>query len=151
IMPSTAYALISRVGWRYAYVLLGIGSLAVAIPVAIFLKETPGMIGDLPDGGRINQSEPGELLRNENQKSQVSGMTGAQALSSVTFWLLFAAVFLVAVSLIGCLIHMVPMLTDRGISPRGAAFATSLIGAAVIPGRVTSGYLVDRFRATTVA
>jgi MFS family permease len=43
------------------------------------------------------------------------------------------------------------MLTDRGGSSQAAALAASLLGGAVIPGRVASGYLVDRFFAPYVA
>ncbi len=78
-------------------------------------------------------------------------MTGWEALRSRTFWLLFAAVLFVATSVIGCLIQLVPILTERGISPQAAAFAASLLGGAVIPGRIVSGFLMDRFFAPTVA
>jgi MFS family permease len=62
-----------------------------------------------------------------------------------------AAFFLITMSVIGCLIHLVPMLTDRGVSARNAAFATSLFGGALIIGRVGTGYLLDRFFASYVA
>ena len=103
------------------------------------------MMGLLPDGETVAQ------VRAKAQGRQKQGMSGREALRTSTFWLLFGAVLLVAMSVIGCLVHLVPMLTDRGISPQSAAFATSLLGGAVIPGRVGSGYLVDRFSAPSVA
>jgi MFS family permease len=143
IMPSATQFLIAHVGWREAYVLTGLLVISVAIPVGLFLKETPQMVGQLPDG---------TIAAAASRRSQYEhGMCGRDALRTRTFWLLFSAVFLVAVSLIGCLVHLVPMLTDRGGSSQAAALAASLLGGAVIPGRVASGYLVDRFFAPYVA
>jgi MFS family permease len=143
IMPSLSHTLIGAFGWRSAYVLLGLAVMVVTIPVGFFLKERPEMMGLSPDGGDVAAKGMGN--------SSKEGMNGREALRDSTFWLLFGAVFLVAMSVIGCLIHLVPMLTDRGISAQSAAFATSLLGGAVIPGRVGSGYLLDRVHASYVA
>src|SRR5205807_410314 len=62
-----------------------------------------------------------------------------------------SAFFLVSLSLNAFLIHIVPMLTDRGISANKAAVATSLIGGGTLLGRVFTGYLLDRFLASSVA
>jgi MFS family permease len=64
---------------------------------------------------------------------------------------LVSAFFLMSASVHGCLIHLVPLLTDRGVSPQLAAMATSLFGGALLIGRVGAGYLLDRFFASTVA
>jgi len=42
VMPSLAQALITSVGWRYAYVFLGLLALGITLPVVgLFLTETP--------------------------------------------------------------------------------------------------------------
>jgi hypothetical protein len=41
-------------------------------------------------------------------------------------------------------IHLVSMLTDRGISAENAALASSALGVALLLGRVGSGYVLDR-------
>jgi len=43
------------------------------------------------------------------------------------------------------------MLNDRGITVQTAAFGASVMGAAVLIGRVGTGYLLDRFFAARVA
>lgn len=103
------------------------------------------MMGLLPDGETVAP------VKREESSGAVPGVSGREALRDGIFWLLFTAVFLVAVSVIGCLIHLVPMLRDRGMSAQAAAFATSIFGGAVIPGRVGSGYLLDRYFASHVA
>ena len=146
IMPSLAQALIAAVGWRGTYVLIGLMVVGVTIPVVgLFLKETPQMMGLLPDGETVAQAgaaKPGV---------QEQGMSSREAWHTSIFWLLVGAFFLMSVSVHGCLIHLVPMLTDRGVSAQNAALATSLLGGALLVGRVGAGYLLDRFFASYVA
>jgi MFS family permease len=49
--------------------------------------------------------------------------------------------------LLGYLIHIVPMLGDRGISPAIATFAASLFGFFQLIGRLLAGYLLDKVSA----
>jgi hypothetical protein len=58
---------------------------------------------------------------------------------------------LVSLSVQGCLVHITAMLIDRGITVQTAAFGASIMGAAVLIGRVGTGYLLDRFFASRVA
>lgn len=51
----------------------------------------------------------------------------------------------------GTVAHLAPMLSERGISGRDAALATSFFGAATIVGRLGNDYLVDRLPAHRVA
>ena len=146
VMPSLAQALIDAVGWRHTYVLLGLMVMGVTIPVVgLLLKETPQMMGLWPDGGAA------AFIGTANQSGQEQGMSGREAWHIGTFWLIFVAFFLISVSVHGCLIHLVPMLTDRGLSAQSAALATSLLGGALLVGRVGAGYLLDRFFASYVA
>jgi MFS family permease len=146
VMPSLSYSLIARLGWRMAYVLIGMFVIVVTVPVVGFLlKEKPQDAGLLPDG------ETGSHSNTLSAKMAADGLSGREAWSSITFWIMCTALFLVSVSLNGCLIHLVPLLIDRGISPQSAAFAASLLGGATLLGRVATGFLLDRFFAATVA
>jgi cyanate permease len=61
------------------------------------------------------------------------------------------AFFLVGASVQGCLVHLTAVLTDRGITVQTAALGSSLMGAAVLLGRVGTGYFLDRFFAPYLA
>lgn len=61
------------------------------------------------------------------------------------------AFFLVSISVQGCLVHTTAMLIDRGIAAQTAALGSSLVGAAVLLGRVGTGYLLDHLFAPRVA
>jgi cyanate permease len=51
----------------------------------------------------------------------------------------------------GLIIHLVPMLIDRGMPPARAAGMAASIGLAVIASRVVVGWMFDRFHAPYVA
>jgi MFS family permease len=145
LMPALAQKLISLFGWRSTYLVIGLLILAVSVPVvAIFLKESPEEIGLLPDGAVAARNAA------ERQGSE-EGLTWRDARRSATFWLMVGAVFLVGACLHGCVVHLAPMLTDQGVSPQRVGLAISVLGSALLIGRVGSGYLLDRFFAPRVA
>jgi MFS family permease len=146
VMPSLVHFLITSFGWRTAYTLLGLLVLVVTVPVVgLFLKETPQSLGLRADGVEVSEAA--------QQMAQIlaTGIGIREAWRSSTFWLMCAAFFLVSASINGCLIHLVPMLTDRNVSPGTAALAASLLGGATLIGRAGTGYLLDRFFASYIA
>jgi cyanate permease len=64
---------------------------------------------------------------------------------------MIGAFFLMSVVFHGCIIHLVPLLTDRGLSAQSAALAASVLGTGALAGRVGVGYLLDRLFAPSVA
>jgi MFS family permease len=145
VIPAAAQRLIAAFGWRSAYAIFGCAVLLIALPiVAVFLKERPAEFGLMPDG-----TEPGSSLALK--------FMGPPALSlrevwrSQPFWLMVCPFFLVGASVHGCAVHLVAMLTDRGISVQTAALGSSLLGVAVLAGRVGTGFLLDHFLAPRVA
>ena len=61
------------------------------------------------------------------------------------------AFFLVAIAVNGTASHVVPLLTDHGISKETAAATMGIFGLATMTGRLLAGYLVDRVFAPFVA
>ncbi|MEP7362663.1 MAG: MFS transporter [Acidobacteriota bacterium] len=143
VMPSLAQFLIDEAGWRRAYLVIGILPLALAAPLVWFF------FGEMP---REERAAP-EPLRGPGpgEGAAAAGMTLREALRTRTFWLLCGVFGGVSACANGVIAHLVPMLTDQGITARDAALATSMFGAATIVGRVGAGYLVDRFFAPRVA
>jgi len=103
------------------------------------------MMGLEPDGETVGQAE------GSTQRGQESGLSFQEARHTGTFWLMGGAFFLMSVSFHGYVIHLVPLLTDRGLSAQSAALTASLAGGAALIGRVGIGYLLDRFFAPYVA
>jgi MFS family permease len=145
VVPSVVQQLIARWGWHAAYSVLGCAVLLVPIPVvAAFLKETPQELGLQLDRSPVTyaagQNDPALL-----------GIRAGEAWRTRTFWLMLTAFFLTSMSVQGCLVHMSAMLSDRGASAQLAALGSSLMGGAVLLGRVGTGYLLDRLFAPRVA
>ena len=59
--------------------------------------------------------------------------------------------FFAATAINGSLIHVVPLLTDRGIPASVAISALSAAGLALIGGRIVAGYCIDKIFAPYVA
>ena len=145
VMPSVAQHLITLEGWRTAYAIIGFAVLTVSVPVVgIFLKDSPQKMGALPDGAL-------DLHAESEKRTDEQGVPWSVARRTGTFWLMASAFFLLGASVHACVIHLVPMLTDRGMSVERAALASSLLGVAVLIGRVLSGYLLDCFFGPNVA
>lgn len=145
IMPIFAQHLIAGFGWRNAYAILGLAVLLIPVPVvAAFLKEKPRDLGLLPDG-----ATPVDRVATEDLTAL--GISASEAWRSRTFWFMVCAFFLVGASVQGCIVHTAAMLSDRGMSLQTAALGSSLLGGAVMIGRVGTGYLLDRLFAPYVA
>lgn len=145
VIPSLAQRLIAMLGWRGAYATIGLLVVVVSVPVVgLFLKETPEKMGYLPDGATTARSPT-------TNGPSVEGVAWHDARHDQFFWIMISAFFLVGASVHGCVVHLAPMLTDRGITAERAALVSSLLGGALLIGRVGSGYLLDRFFAPRVA
>ena len=73
------------------------------------------------------------------------GLSLGEGLRRREFWLVTATLFLVAFRINGAVIHLSPLLSDRGVSARSAAYAVSILGGASLLGRLLTGHLLDRF------
>ena len=135
LVPQFAQAITTNFGWRAAYVGLGLLTFALAFPaVALFLRE------------------PGPTTASAiSHAVELVGLTGREAIQTWRFWILAFAFFVVAAAANGTIAHVIPLLTDRGVSPQMATSALSTAGVALIMGRLVAGYLLDRIFAPYVA
>jgi MFS family permease len=145
VVPVIAERLIAMFGWRTAFAVFGGAVLLVPLPVlAMGLQNDPEQRGLQPDG-----DETSMVLHLPGQAK--AGMSWREIWHSPTFWLLLCIFSLAGASVHGVALHMAAIFTDRGVNAARAATATSLVGAAVIVGRLCSGYLLDRVFAPRVA
>ena len=140
LVPQLAALLIDLFGWRLAYVGLAVAVLVVAYPpVALFLRPPPEL------------AARASLQREPAFAAALPGLAAGEALRSWLFWGLCLAFLLDVVAINGTLTHIVPLLTDRGISRQAATAALSGTGFALIFGRVLSGWCLDRLWGPYVA
>jgi cyanate permease len=143
ITPTVAQTLIARFGWRTAYSIFGALILLICWPVVAWLvKEWPENLGLRADG---RSATPNRI------EEAGHGLTAREAWRSRDFWLMACAFTLVSASVQACVVHMAPMLNDRYLGTRAAVLGSSLIGAAVMIGRLGTGYFLDRVLAARLA
>lgn len=128
IWPSASQALLAHCGWRQSYALSGAAVLFIAVPLLFFLLKEP-----------VTSRRPSDRSAGEHAE----GLGRREVLRSRLLWLLLAAFFIISTSIQACMIHLVPLLTDRGMSPAAAASAASVLGAAGMIGRLGTGWLLD--------
>ncbi len=133
--PIYASALVSHFGWRTAYAAIGLIVFAVTFPTALLL------LRDRPKGSTTKSAQQHEF---------VAGFTRAEAIAHPAFWRLSLSFFFITVAASGCIVHLIPMLTDRGVASADAAKLAALIGSSLMVGRLVTGVLLDRLSATWI-
>jgi MFS family permease len=137
IVPQIARALIELVGWRGAYVGLGAVTFAVAFPaIALCIREPAAR----EETGRVGAA----LVRH-------SGVTAREAARSTQFWLMAGVFLLAGAAINGSNTHIVPLLTDRGLTPATATGIFGVMGFSTLVGRPFVGLLLDRIFAPHIA
>ncbi len=133
ILPVVAQSIITRSGWRPAYLTLGLIALILGLPLSWRYIRERG------------------LVRHESAPVAHSGKTWQQGLSSFPFWIVVAVLCVSSISMNGAITQMSALLTDRGITASGAALCASILGGTSLLGRVGVGWLLDRFFGARVA
>ena len=133
ILPVFAQFVIGRFGWRAAYASLGSLALLLGLPLSWrYIRDR------------------GETDRKRAPVAH-SGMTWQQGTQSFSFWIVTGILFVSSISMNGAITHLSALLTDRGISPSGAAVCAAVLGGSSLLGRVAVGWLLDRVFGPRVA
>lgn len=137
LLPQYSRILLQHWGWRVGYVGIALAIIILSfIPVMLWFGETPEM----------------KLAKRKGsvERQMLPGLEFSEVARTPRFWLLGVAFYFASVAINGTLIHVVPMLTDRGISIKMAVGVMSGVGVALISGRVVAGYLMDRIFAAYI-
>jgi sugar phosphate permease len=147
VMPIVVQTLSSLWGWRAATIGAGLIIWGVSmIPTALFIRRRPEDQGLLPDG-----AEPAEPDANAPPtKDMRAGMeepaiTLHSALRMPSFYLILSAGSLWWFGRTGLVLHAIPYLTDKGLSPGVAVSAIVLHSTIAVFGTFAAGFLRDHF------
>jgi predicted MFS family arabinose efflux permease len=136
LLPIIISHVIASYSWRTAYLCLGALALLITWPVVIaWLRENPADLSERP--ARVAGAVANELNLRE-------------ALGTPTLWFTLGAFALLGILSVGMLVHLIKIFLDAGLTPQTAAFIMSTLGAALIVGRIGTGWLLDRFNASSV-
>jgi len=146
VAPFITDLAVSAGGWKAGYFCIALFMLVVALPSVIFLViDKPGDVGLQVDG-----DDSGHIELDSNSDSN-SSLSLKQAIRTPAFWLLIYIVAALAFALQGTLIHLVPLLIDRGIESSTAALVASSVGLSMGGARLVVGFLLDHIFAPRLA
>lgn len=146
LVPIIATSIMEQYGWREAYGWLGFLIIILAFPViALVMRDSPKQMGLLPDGESVDE----ETAETAEDKWLI-GFTAKQVLRQKSFWLIAGSFAIVGLTTSTILIHMIPLMIDRGMTRSEAAGTFAYLGIALIIGRLLAGYLMDKFFAPRV-
>jgi MFS family permease len=135
ILPPLAAAIIAAYGWRNAYIALG--AIAVLIPWTMsffMLKEKAPVAGATRGIDAL----------------VASGLSFAESSKKREFALIMLGFFTLGAASSAFVVHQVRILMDTGLTQPQAIVMQTVLGIALIFGRVCTGWLLDRFKATTL-
>jgi MFS family permease len=126
--PPVANRLIAVYDWRVSYIILGCLVLAVGVLAAQFLKRDPTSTGQVPYGGDDMEVQGGG-----------EGLSLREAVHTKQFWMVFGIFVCLGFSYFSIVVHIVPHITDLGISAAKGANILAALGGAGIVGNVLGG------------
>jgi len=125
-------AVITRFGWQYTFIMLGLLMWAMALPSVLFvIRDNPAAMGLLPDGDPpLAPLKHDTALNGKLPKPHLEeGWPLAEALRSGQFWWIIIAFFLSSSGMMGVLQHQVPLISEKGIPYTSATIALGMTSA----------------------
>jgi MFS family permease len=116
-------------GWRHTYLILAALPLFIGAPLTFFFA--PSL--RVPSIPKPADAEP----------NAATGLGWRRALATRSFWLIALGVCSMSLAENGALVHLAPMLSDRGLRLEDAALIVSVLGAASVAGRLLLGWILD--------
>lgn len=141
VKPFTAW-LIAAHGWRAAYVAIGALPLLIALPVAYF---------GFHDVGATRATPSERQAEAQTRREATDGLTFGQAIRAWRFWVMALAFVPISFGVGGPIPNLENLLKTAGFAPAQVVGLASLVGLAVVAGRLGGGWLIDRIWAPLVA
>ncbi len=150
LLPILAWAVTpSNYGWSVTAQWIGVVFMVSAWPIAWLIRDDPTKYGQLPDGESPTQREDrlrDERAANENQVAEERlNFTARQALRTQAFWFITFGHSLSSMLIATLTVHLVPLLTDQGMSLQTAAYVWAVMMAVGAVFQLIGGYMSDRF------
>ena len=145
LVPVLALGLESH-GFRVTTFGMGVFMMATVLPLAWFLvRDRPEGYGLVPDGGPPPRRAPAaKETAPKAEGDDEPEYTARQALATPAFWILTIVHLSSTVSIVTLSLHLVPKLTDMGLTLSGASLVVLTYTAIALPSQFAAGYFADR-------
>ena len=137
LFPFLANYLIASLGWRQAFLVVGVVVFCYNVLAALLLRRGPTSMGLAVYGVGEGDVPVGD------DPALYPGYTLREAVVTYAFWSVYACVTLGFASYALLLVHLVPYATDQGIDPAGAVGVVALFGVGALLGRTVLGTVSD--------
>ena len=153
VYPTLSNVLIDAYGWRTAWVVIGIITIVLLLPISVLIRRSPEDLGMLPDGDTPERvQERQEAARAAGQQvTEEYSFTPHDALRQRTTWFIVAATMLSAPTMIGLTSNWAVHFESIGFTRGEAATIVSTYGAASLAARFVWGYFLDKHHIRTLA
>ena len=145
LVPLLTFSIVS-LGWRSTSLVIGIGALILAIPISSAIRNRPEEYGSKPDG--IDEHEINEIESESPINLDEIDFTVKEALRTKAFWAITAAHGFSAVSAVTISVHIIPALTDIGISLQFSGVIVSIYTVVGVIFQLLGGYAGDKLSKT---
>jgi sugar phosphate permease len=135
--------LIDVYDWRNAIFILGIGAWVIGIPLSLLVRHKPEQYGYVPDDDKNASVIPDE--NSVREQDMEINIPVKEALKSRAFWQIGLSMTLVFLSISTVIVHVMPYLSSVGIIRSTSGMVATAIPLISIVGRLSSGWLADRF------
>lgn len=143
VCPPLTNWLIDTQGWRMAYVWLGAGWGGVALVMAVLF------LFDAHDHKRRQKGAEAEKAA-AAAAADLPGLGFGEALRNPAIIRIALSTLITMFMGVALIVHMVPLLTEAGLSRKEAALLTSITGIAGFMGKLFTGWMSDRWNAGLV-
>ncbi len=148
IFPASLQIMISAIGWRDTWMVIGVVFLALMIPATALIVRAPEDIGLHPDGYAPVNLGGQKISPTAAPVTEVS-YTRQEAIRTLRFWFLIAAVVAGTVSIRGMIPNIQPFFVQQGLPATAASFSFSLYAVSTIIAAFVWGTFADRHGART--
>ena len=131
-------------GWRANALGLGILVWVLTVPVALAVRNRPEDYGMRPDGDPPTDPTGTDNLPDQATTEEEASFAVGEAIRTKAFWYVSAAHGLTAVTAIVMSVHIIPAMTDIGMSLPMAGTVVLTYGAAGTIFQIAGGFLGDR-------
>lgn len=128
VVPVISRAAIDVGGTMLAYPLIGILIILISLPNALFLIKPRHVVKrDIKAGN-----------------AETKAVWWREVFRVRMFWIMALFILCSGFAITAVLINLVPILTENGLDAQSTAFVASMLGVAVLVGRLSVGFLLDK-------
>ena len=142
VMAPVVQLAISAWGWRAAWLLLAaVMAVLGVVPSFALIRRQP------EDHGLVLDGSPGSVAADTsavNRDENANRWTLRQVVATPSFWRILVALFLASTAGSGVTLHLVPHLTQQGLSVGKAVGVISVMSTASAAGILVLGFLAER-------